>query len=106
MPQSTESSWLPSQGQGQLGTGPTLRLGVVGCRLWGLFVGSRCSLLGRQRGWGLWKRKELPAQLGFSSLAERYCRIIESQGWKGLTGASSPTVLPSPLLPQLLNLIS
>jgi len=27
-------------------------------------------------------------------------RIIESQGWKGPTRSSSPTVLPSPLLPQ------
>ena len=30
-------------------------------------------------------------------------RIIESQGWKGRTRSSSPTILPSPLLPQLLN---
>ena len=27
-------------------------------------------------------------------------RIIESQGWKGPTRSSSPTVLPLPLLPQ------
>jgi len=27
-------------------------------------------------------------------------RIIESQGWKGSTRSSSPTVLPLPLLPQ------
>ena len=27
-------------------------------------------------------------------------RIIESQGWKGPTRSSSPTILPLPLLPQ------
>ena len=27
-------------------------------------------------------------------------RIVESQGWKGPTRSSSPTILPSPLLPQ------
>ena len=30
----------------------------------------------------------------------QYHRIIESQGWEGPTGSSSPTVLPLPLLPQ------
>ena len=28
-------------------------------------------------------------------------RIIESQGWKGRTRSSNPTVLPLPLLPQV-----
>ena len=31
-------------------------------------------------------------------------RIIESQGWKGPTRSSSPTVLPLPLLPQATKL--
>jgi len=31
-------------------------------------------------------------------------RIIESQGWKGPTRSPSPTVLPSPLLPQATKL--
>lgn len=35
------------------------------------------------------------------------CRIIETQGWKGLTRSPSPTVLRSPKLPtKLLNHIS
>jgi len=33
-------------------------------------------------------------------------RIMESQGWKGPTRSSSPTVVPSPLLPQAIKPIS
>jgi len=31
-------------------------------------------------------------------------RITESQGWKGPTRSSSPTILPLPLLPQATKL--